>query len=326
MRLQGCKILRRLVELTGAIRPLAATQTDVKCEYSYCAVGAVGTAQSVLSVVLVSVLAGQLCAQDTLPWISDMNRRMNELTRREMAWRPTLLVTTEGENWSPVRTVEDAIHILCLPGLSIQQEVMVYNFLDSAATELWRFGTPILLSTCHHILHPDRMVEEERASGYQFVCVAILCSPGTSATGAIAAFNHRTRVLLQASAPLRAAHLAIGRKRLTVGCDSVQAIDRTNEPVLNVWSAHWDSLMLRMPDEMLAAGAPKREVRKVAQEQRVWLKTREQHCASIALGLPEDLHRAKMLSCKEWAGRCRMLELSQTFHLIVPRMWYRDAY
>lgn len=265
-------------------------------------------------------------AQDTLSWISDMNRRMDELTRKDMPWRPTLSVTAEGTEWKPVSTIEDAINVLCLNELTLEQEIALFDFLDSAATELFRSGTPILLSTCHHLLHPEKLAAEEKANGYQFVCVAVLCSPGTRPLDGIALFNHRTRVLLSASAPLRPTVVHKGRRNITIGCDTIQAIDRTDLSDMNEWSDHWDSLLVRLPQEMLAHGAPKKEVRQIAHEQRVWRKARQGHCISLAAGLPEGLYELKRISCMEWSGRCRVAELTRTFHRIAPRMWYREGY
>jgi len=269
---------------------------------------------------------GPIWAQDTLPWIRDMNRRMDELTRKDMTWRPTLSVTAEGEEWKPVSTVENAINVLCLNDLTLEQEVALYDFLDSAATELFRSGTPILLSTCHHLLHPEKIAAEEKANGYQFVCVAVLCSPGDRPLDGIALFNHRTRVLLSASAPLQPTVVHEGRRSITIGCDTIQAIDRTDLGTLKEWSDHWDSLLVNLPQEMLDQGAPKKEVRQIVQEQRVWRKARQGHCTSLAAGLPEGLYELKQLSCMEWSGRCRVVELTRTFHRIVPKMWYRESY
>jgi hypothetical protein len=146
-----------------------------------------------ISIVL---MLGPAWAQDTTAWIGDMNRRMAELARREMTWRPTLLVTDSGGNWQPVRTVEDAILLLCAHDLKPAQEIAIYDFLDSAATELWRMHTPVLLSTCHHILHPEQLAAEEKDKGFVYVCVFIACSPERRPRDGIDVFNHRTQRLL----------------------------------------------------------------------------------------------------------------------------------
>lgn len=130
-----------------------------------------------------------------------MDRRMEELTRKEMSWRPTLLVTDEGENWQPVSTVENALTYLCAKDLTLVQEIAINDFLDSAATELWRSGTPVLLHTCHHILYPEKLAAEEKANGFSYVCVSVLCSPGSRPENGIEVFNHRMRLLLNASSP-----------------------------------------------------------------------------------------------------------------------------
>ena len=101
-----------------------------------------------------------------------------------------------GEPWQPVSTVDDALTILCAHDLSLAQEIALYDFLDSAATELYASGSPVFLSTCHHILHPERIAAEEKAGGYQVVCVSVLCSPGQKPSDGIDVFNHRTRRLL----------------------------------------------------------------------------------------------------------------------------------
>jgi hypothetical protein len=123
-----------------------------------------------ISIVL---MLGPAWAQDTTAWISDMNRRVAELTQREMSWRPTLLVTDSGENWQPVRTVEDALLLLCANDLNPVQEIAIYDFLDSAATELCRIGTPVLFCSAHAItscIQRSLQPKRRRRASFMYAC------------------------------------------------------------------------------------------------------------------------------------------------------------
>jgi hypothetical protein len=146
------------------------------------------------------LLSGPLRAQETLPWGSDMSERMQELAQRDMRWDPSMILPTDsGDLIRPVRSIEAAVIFLGYDDLTPTTEAALHSFLDSAAIELWQDGKPTLLHGCHYIQHPEELAAEEKRGGFRYVCVPI-GYPNTRRSGnGIEVFNHRMRLLLNAS-------------------------------------------------------------------------------------------------------------------------------
>lgn len=113
---------------------------------------------------------------------------------------------------------------------------------------------------------------------------------------------------------------------LAMGCDPAQLTDRKDIDLLKYEVARYDSLIKAMPADMLTAGAKKKDVRAVRKEMRGWPKARKVVCSVTATSFTAEQEEGIYLSCLECMGRRKLLELSETFHRIIPKMIYRPYY
>jgi hypothetical protein len=117
-------------------------------------------------IVLVALWPVIMDGQDSLAWGSDMNACRAERTRRDMKWDPLIILPSDsGALVRPIKTIEAAILLLGIKDHPQATEVALFDFLDSAAVELWKDGKATLLHGCHYIQHPVCTAADDAAGG-----------------------------------------------------------------------------------------------------------------------------------------------------------------
>jgi len=110
----------------------------------------------------------------------------------------------------------------------------------------------------------------------------------------------------------------VGSLRVTVGCDTAQSFDRTNMALLKEQAGYEESLIDALIGDMRNNGASKADVKATKKEQKAWVVARDIQCETEASRDGTQYKEVMRWSCREWAARCRLQEVVDTFDRSVP--------
>ncbi|QQR85873.1 MAG: hypothetical protein IPJ76_14880 [Flavobacteriales bacterium] len=141
-----------------------------------------------LHFVALVTLAGYAGAQTPLP------DPPNGVLDRKMAWTVSVILPgNEAAQPHLVTTMKEALNVLDAHELDEAGSAALIAFMDSAAVELHRIGTPTMLFWCDEVAKWKEKIANEKACGCSYVCFQQF---GRALIGVIA-FNERTRALLE---------------------------------------------------------------------------------------------------------------------------------
>ena len=110
----------------------------------------------------------------------------------------------------------------------------------------------------------------------------------------------------------------VGVLAIKVGCDTAQVLDRTNLGLLKEQSLWQERFIDDLINEMQPSGARRSDVKAVVKEQKAWEKAREIQCASEGVRVEAEDRELLCWSCREWAARCRLVDVLGIYDRVVP--------
>lgn len=128
---------------------------------------------------------------------------------------------------------------------------------------------------------------------------------------------HSTTALGQ-SAVRNAVIVNVGKSTVTVGCDTAQVFDRSNLALVKEQCEAEEYMIGALIKDLQPNGAVAYEVKALRKEQKAWEHARQKHCANEALNADSMYRDLAIWNCREWADRCRLVQVMETYDRIVP--------